>query len=141
MVRICATGNPPLASRNAAVMGATSVRGSAWLRTNHHSGATRELSAVSRSGICASGMYIMGVGSDSRAAIMGIAHNANNLARTFRKRRAGAGANQNLVFQRIAIRPILRAIASLIITTPGAAALSCCVKMRPRRSGILRVLK
>ena len=66
MVRMCATGRPPLASRRATEMAVTSVCGSTRLRTIHQSGVIRELNAVTLSGICATGMYRVGNGSRLR---------------------------------------------------------------------------
>ena len=103
---------------------------------------TRELSAVSRSGICASGMYIIGDGSRFRPAIVRVAHDADNLARAFGKGWAGAGARSEMrSFSGSPFGQYWRAMASLMMTTPGAGASSCSVKARPRNSGILRALK
>ena len=63
ILRMCATGSPPVASRIALVTAAVSVCGSIRVRTIHHSGAMRELSSVTLSGICATGIYIVGPGS------------------------------------------------------------------------------
>src|SRR5271170_2473482 len=107
MVRMCATGRPPLASRKAAVMGVTSVRGSTRLRMIHQSGATLELSAVSRSGICAIGMYMMGERITVGAAIVRIADNANNLPWAFSESWTCARPDLNPVFKRITFGPVM----------------------------------
>ena len=73
----------------------------------HQSGATRELSAVSRSGICASGMYIIGIGIAIGAAIVRVAHDADNLTGAFSKGWSGAGSDLDAILQRIAFGPIL----------------------------------
>src|SRR5205807_107478 len=46
MLRMCATGRPPVASRIALVTAAVTVWGSIRVRTIHHKGAMRELSSV-----------------------------------------------------------------------------------------------
>ena len=132
MVRMCATGKPPLASRRAAEIGLASACGSTSAADDpperRDAGIERGLGPAS----APSGMYIIGNGSRLRAAIVRVAHDADDL--TWRSAKAGPSPGP-ICMRSLSGSPLGQyclAMASLMMTTPGAAPSSCSVKLRPR---------
>src|SRR5271156_5875025 len=105
MVRMCATGSPPVATRNSFWRSALKENGATLVRTIQFSGRTRLSSAVAPSVTCVSGMNMSGAGSRSRPLFARVADDADDLTRGLFEFRAEPVADGNARADGVAFGP------------------------------------